>query len=380
MKMKITILLITSLVLNMILAGGIIFATKDLISSYYYKKVRETKEGVYNLKLNIAVKVMGKLKNKLERYNISLAFDNEKLSDKQVKYLNSKGFKYLTAQERADKLKYSLPEEEEDTEEFTINFFVGTTTRGYEEICMSSIKGKTSLNLNMKMFGAEDEYMLEDKRSLLFLSSYDKANKIYFDDSIKEAEFENLVPFFNKNRNRKRLGLDEFIFEKSYLLTASLTKEELEDFIMRYDEVDDVFNNVMSSLYDDGEVVSEDVSNEATEEIIMIEQEVQSKEIFEEVAADIIEEVAADIIEPKKVQPISNEEHIQKLLVTAEKFPEEEEFIKTCLKFYGKDIDALLLEDIPSEKMFCVDSTGQVYTEAEVDEKLDALLQLRSNY
>ena len=371
--MKITILLITSLVLNMILAGGIIFATRDLISSYYYKKVRETKEGVYNLKLNIAVKVMGKLKNKLERYNISLAFDNEKLSDKQVEYLNSKGFKYLTAKEREEKIKYTLPEEEEDTEEFNINMFVGTTTRGYEEICMSSIKGKTSLALNMKMFGAEDEYMLEDKRALLFLSSYDKANKIYFDDSIKEAEFENLVPFFNKNRNRKRLGLDEFIFEKSYLLTASLTKEELEDFIMRYDEVDDVFNNVMSSFYENP--IVEEAAKE-DEEIIMIEEQVQSKEIFEEVAADIIEEVAEEVVEPKKVQPISNEEHIQKLLVTAEKFPEEEEFIKTCLKFYGKNIDELLLEDIPASKSFVVDDEGRICE----SEKQEALQQLRMNY
>lgn len=366
------ILLLSSLVLNMILAGGIIFATRDLISNFFYKKARETRESVYNIKLNIAVKVMGKLKNKLERYNISLAFDNEKLSDKQVKYLNSKGFEYLTAKEREDKIKYTLPEEEEDTEEFNINMFVGTTTRGYEEICMSSIKGKTSLNLNMKMFGAEDEYMLEDKRSLLFLLSYDKANKIYFDDSIKEAEFDNLVPFFNKNRNRKRLGLDEFIFEKSYLLTASLTKEELEDFIMRYDEVDDVFNNVMSSFYENP--IVEEAAKE-DEEIIMI-----SKEIFEEVAADIIEEVAEEVVEPKKVQPISNEEHIQKLLVTAKKFPEERQFVGTCLKFYGKDIDALLLEDIPAEKSFFVDSTGAVYSEAEVDEKSEALLQLRANY
>lgn len=371
--MKITILLITSLVLNMILAGGIIFATRDLISSYYYKKVRETKEGVYNLKLNIAVKVMGKLKNKLERYNISLAFDNEKLSDKQVEYLNSKGFEYLTAKEREEKIKYTLPEEEEDTETFNINMFVGTTTRGYEEICMSSIKGKTSLALNMKMFGAEDEYMLDDKRALLFLLSHDKANKVFFDDSIKEAEFDNLVPFFNKNRNRKRLGLDEFVFEKSYLLSISLTKEELEDFIMRYDEVDDVFNNVMSSFYENP--IVEEAAKE-DEEIIMIEEQVQSKEIFEEVAADIIEEVAEEVVEPKKVQPISNEEHIQKLLVTAEKFPEEEEFIKTCLKFYGKNIDELLLEDIPASKSFVVDDEGRICE----SEKQEALQQLRMNY
>lgn len=371
------ILLLSSLVLNMILAGGIIFATRDLISNFFYKKARETREGVYNVKFNIVVKLMGKLNQKLEKYNISLAFNNEMLSDKQVEYLNSKGFEYLTAKEREEKIKYSLPNEEKDTEEFTINFFVGTTTRGYEEICMSSIKGKTSLNLNMKMFGAEDEYMLEDKRALLFLSSYDKANKIYFDDSIKEAEFENLVPFFNKNRNRKRLGLDEFIFEKSYLLTASLTKEELEDFIMRYDEVDDVFNNVMSSFYENP--IVEEAAKE-DEEIIMIEEQVQSKEIFEEVAADIIEEVAEEVVEPKKVQPISNEEHIQKLLITAKKFPEEKQFVGTCLKFYGKDIDALLLEDIPAEKSFFVDSTGTVYSEAEVDEKSEALLQLRANY
>lgn len=339
-----------SIILNILLVLFIIIRERKAINKGILLCCYYVKRHITNTKRSMCVQAVGVLKKTLDKLSIKVEFNEDELSNKQIAYLNSKGYNYYTQEDKEYIKATTLPEEEQDTDVFTISMFVASTNNDYFEIIAGDIKGKTHLELNMAMFGSHNN-VLKDKRLLCALDSVGK--RVYFSEDIYNQYADILAPYYSMNRKRKKMGLNPFVDSKSYILFCKLTKEQVLN-----------INSFINELEKEKVRTEAAATKETTTDLVVVNKTRQAKET-----------ITPNVIALPGV--VADEWHIKMLNDAIEIEPEKEQFYRDCIKLYtNKEVEEnIMVEDLKDIKTFYAnveeEVAADIIEEEIVEEDLD---------
>lgn len=331
-----------SIILNILLVLFIIIRERKAINKGVLLCCYYVKKHITNTKLSMCVQAVGVLKKTLDKLSIKVEFNEDELSNKQIAYLNSKGYNYYTQEDKEYIKATTLPEEEQDTDVFTISMFVASTDNEYCEIIAGDIKGKTHLELNMAMFGSHNN-VLKDKRLLCALESV--GERVYFSEDIYNQYADILTPYYSMNRKRKKMGLNPFVDAKSYILFCKLTKEQV------------LSINTFIKEFEEEKARSEAATTKESTDLIVVEKTRHAKET-----------ITPTVIALPGV--VADEWHIKMLNDAIEIEPEKEQFYRDCIKLYtNKEVEEkVMVEDLKDIKTFYANIEEEVAVD--IDEEI----------